>query len=38
MSESIEIGIIWAVLAGVLLAGLLLVFRTSGSRLQRKRK
>ena len=38
MGESIEIGIVWAVLAGVLLAGLLLVFRTSGSRLQQKPK
>jgi hypothetical protein len=36
--ESIEVAIIWAVLAGILLAGLLLVFRTSGSRLMQKTK
>jgi hypothetical protein len=32
----IELGIVWTVLAGMLLAGLLLVFRFSGNRLQRR--
>jgi hypothetical protein len=32
----IELGIVWTVLAGTLLAGLLLVFRFSKNRLQRR--
>lgn len=36
MPEVVTVAVVWSMLAGLLLAGLLLVFRTSGQRLQRR--